>query len=82
MTTSKTRSEVAVLQEQMGITDAFIVENGGGIFFPIKKYGDFRIKDGIIIPPYTLIRFGMEYKEIRDFMNKYCDPAALRDSAI
>lgn len=34
ITTSKTRLEVERLQQEMGIREPFIVENGGGIFFP------------------------------------------------
>ena len=40
LVSSKTRSEMDVLRHEMGLSDPFISENGGGIFFPeegIKK---------------------------------------------
>ena len=44
--TSKTRAEVVRLQEEMGIREPFIVENGGGIFFP-RGYRNFCIPGGV-----------------------------------
>lgn len=35
--TSKTRAEVEEVQRALGLTDPFIVENGGAIFFPPKS---------------------------------------------
>jgi len=63
--TSKTCGEVKRLQNTMGIRDPFIVENGGGIFFPrghcdFSLPGDHREEDdGVVLPlglPYDLIR--------------------------
>ena len=45
MTTSKTRREIEPLQREMGIGEPFIVENGGGIFFP-HGYRNLLIGDG------------------------------------
>ena len=36
--TSKTRSEVLALRAALGNVDAFIVENGGGIFAPASRF--------------------------------------------
>ncbi|MEM8639448.1 MAG: HAD-IIB family hydrolase [Cyanobacteria bacterium P01_G01_bin.54] len=33
--TSKTRAEVAELRQALGLSDPFIVENGGGVFIPV-----------------------------------------------
>lgn len=44
LATSKTRAEVEELRTRLDNRDPFIVENGGGIFFP--RYGDFR-RDGL-----------------------------------
>ncbi|MFZ1028498.1 MAG: HAD-IIB family hydrolase [Limnoraphis robusta] len=62
--TSKTRSEVEVLREKIGLTDAFIVENGSAVFIPISQqnlaspqtqnWGD-----------YDLMQFGFSYAESR-----------------
>jgi len=34
LTSSKTRAELQILQEKLGLHEPFIAENGGGIFFP------------------------------------------------
>lgn len=36
--TSKTRSEVEILRSEIGLTDAFIVENGSAVFIPEKDW--------------------------------------------
>jgi len=46
MCTSKTRKEVEVLQEEMGLREPFIVENGAGIYFP-EDYRGFRIEKSV-----------------------------------
>jgi mannosyl-3-phosphoglycerate phosphatase len=65
--TSKTRAEVVRLQEDMGIREPFIAENGGGIFFP-AGYGNFRISDATEQGEHTLILLGKPYLEIRRFI--------------
>ncbi|MBU4371118.1 MAG: HAD-IIB family hydrolase [Proteobacteria bacterium] len=69
ITTSKTRLEVELLQQDMGIREPFIVENGGGIFFPYG-YRDFMIENGEWDGDYTLIRIGTTYSTIRNFLKK------------
>jgi mannosyl-3-phosphoglycerate phosphatase len=64
LTTSKTRSEVAALQGEMGLREPFIVENGGGIFFP-EGYRDFSIREGKSTSGYTLVKLGTPYDRIR-----------------
>jgi mannosyl-3-phosphoglycerate phosphatase len=48
LTTSKTRAEIQKLQKQLGLHEAFIAENGGGIYLPYhgKEFGR----------PYTYVR--------------------------
>jgi len=69
ITTSKSRLEVELLQRDMGIREPFIVENGGGIFFPYG-YRDFMIENGEWDGDYTLIRIGTTYSTIRNFLKK------------
>ena len=38
LVTSKTRAELELITADMGISDPFITENGGGIFFPKTKF--------------------------------------------
>lgn len=66
LTTSKTRREVELLQGVMGIREPFIVENGGGIFFP-AGYRGFTIPKGQQKSGYTLVLLGMPYNRIRSF---------------
>jgi len=68
-TTSKTKTEVELLQEEMGIREPFIVENGAAVFFP-SGYSEWGIKIGTIMPPYNLIRRGKPYSEIRKFLER------------
>jgi len=65
-TTSKTRLEIERLQAVMQIREPFIVENGGAIFFP-DGYRNLKIEAGFRFPPYTVIKIGVTYSEIRRF---------------
>lgn len=75
--TSKTRAEVEVLRQEAGIKDPFIVENGGGIFFP-SGYRDFVIAAGKTLAGYTVIELGMPYARVRDFVSSFGKRFALR----
>lgn len=68
--TSKTRSEVAPLRAKLGLTDPFVVENGGGVFLPDRPpwsgLGEaLHATDGVPIRRLTL---GRPYDEIRAFV--------------
>ena len=65
--TSKTRAEVERLQQAMGIREPFIVENGAALFFP-DDYRQLHVDVGFRRPPYTVIRLGSPYAEIRRFV--------------
>lgn len=69
ITTSKTRMEVEHLQQDMGIREPFIVENGGGIFFP-RGYRNLVISNGEWQEEYSLIRIGTTYSTVRNFLKK------------
>jgi len=69
ITTSKTRPEVEHLQQEMGIREPFIVENGGGIFFP-RGYRNLMIENGERQEDYTLICIGTRYSMVRRFLKK------------
>jgi mannosyl-3-phosphoglycerate phosphatase len=68
-TTSKTRREVEPLQEEMGIREPFIVENGGGIFFP-QGYRGLAVEGAEYAGDYHLIRLGETYPRVRRFLLK------------
>jgi mannosyl-3-phosphoglycerate phosphatase len=66
--TSKTRLEVELIQKEIGISDPFIVENGGGIFF-LQDFGDIPDHKAITLYGYQCVRLGAPYEMIRSFIN-------------
>jgi mannosyl-3-phosphoglycerate phosphatase len=68
--TSKTRREVEILQRAMGVREPFIVENGGGIYFP-AGYRGWTIERGREVAGYTLIELGVSYAQIRSFLARF-----------
>lgn len=77
MCTSKTRKEVESLQNEMGITEPFIVENGAGIYFP-QKYHRFRIEKGTAVDNLRCVTLGMPYSSIRNFIEQVCREFSVR----
>ncbi|MDO9263864.1 MAG: hypothetical protein Q7U02_07850, partial [Desulfosalsimonadaceae bacterium] len=67
--TSKTRREVEPIRNAIGTDDPFIVENGGGVFFP-AGYRGFNIKNSQTIYGYSLLQLGLPYGQIRQFFVK------------
>lgn len=77
LTSSKTRAEIMHLQDRLGLSDAFIVENGGGIFLPpghplqdsknFQQLGELRGKP-----------FGKPYAYIRKIFEKFQDDYKLK----
>ncbi len=76
MATSKTRAEVRALQREMGLEEPFVVENGGGVFFP-DRYADLRIPNSTMASPYRLITLGVPYPEVRSFIEDRHDRFAI-----
>jgi len=64
--TSKTRQEVKKLQKELGLEEPFIVENGGGIFFP-RNYRNFRVGDCEQKNDDCVVQLGRSYNDIRRF---------------
>jgi mannosyl-3-phosphoglycerate phosphatase len=67
MVTSKTRPEVVFLQEQMGLDEPFVVENGAAIFFP-PSYGGYALPAPSEEGGYRIIRLGERYETVRRFL--------------
>jgi len=65
--TSKTRREVESLRKELDNHDPFIVENGGGIFFPGDYHG-FTIPESMGVSGYKSIMLGVPYAKIRHFI--------------
>jgi len=77
MTTSKTRREVECLQEEMGIREPFIVENGGGVVFP-GGYQNPLLVHSEQHQGDTVIAMGTTYERVRDFMQQVGKRFSLR----
>jgi mannosyl-3-phosphoglycerate phosphatase len=60
---SKTRSELEVIQRELGIRDPFVCEGGGAVFIP-GDYFEFDVPEGLDIAGYRAIEFGMPYREV------------------
>lgn len=67
--TSKTRSEVELIRAEMRVPGPFIVENGGGIFFP-REYDTVAVGSSLVMDTYRCIPLGVSYARIRDFMKE------------
>ncbi|OHE23772.1 MAG: mannosyl-3-phosphoglycerate phosphatase [Syntrophobacterales bacterium RBG_19FT_COMBO_59_10] len=75
--TSKTRSEVEILRRDLGLRDPFIVENGGGIFFPLG-YRNLIVEGGELEGDYTIVRLGVPYPIVRGFLERMKERFAVR----
>lgn len=69
LATSKTRAETERIRTALGISDPFIVENGGAVFFPEGYFGN-DAREGDRLPPYRRIRLGKTYAEVRVFVEE------------
>ncbi len=70
--TSKTKTEVELLQNDVGITEPFIIENGAAIYFP-KNYNNFDLSSLDELENYYIYTLGKTYNEILDFYNMFKD---------
>jgi mannosyl-3-phosphoglycerate phosphatase len=66
--TSKTRSEIELMREKLGLKDPFISENGGGIFIP-EAYFDFDFEYTRKEGEYLIIEQGTPYSELRSALD-------------
>ena len=71
-TTSKTKAEVERLQEKVGISEPFIVENGAALFIP-KGYQAFDLSDLSDFEDKKVSLFGKAYSEVLVFYKTYKD---------
>ena len=75
--TSKTRSEVEALRRDLGVDHPFVVENGGGVFFP-ASYGDWDISGAIPYDGHQVLELGVEYAALRRFLAGLPDTFSVR----
>lgn len=67
--TSKTRAEIEVYRDKMGINDPFAVENGGAIYIP-QDYFDFEYEYEKTLDNYNVIELGSSYDKLREVLNE------------
>jgi mannosyl-3-phosphoglycerate phosphatase len=60
---SKTRAEIELVQNELGIQDPFVVENGGALFIP-NGYFDFEIPYARLSSGYQVVQYGRPYAEV------------------
>ena len=59
----RTRAELELIQQELGITHPFISESGAAIFFP-RHYFAFGVAQAIDIAGYGVVEFGKRYAEV------------------
>jgi mannosyl-3-phosphoglycerate phosphatase len=60
---SKTRAEIEVYRRRMGLSDPFIVENGGAVFVPSGAF-DLRDVNFVEKGPYHVVELGVPYADL------------------
>ena len=66
---SKTRAEIEMLQQDLGVAHPFVSENGGALFLP-RRYFPFPISDGRSIAGYQAIEFGLPYYQLVETLHR------------
>ena len=66
---SKTRAEIEILQQDLGVAHPFLSENGGALFLP-RRYFPFLISDGRSIAGYQAIEFGLPYYQLVETLHR------------
>jgi len=69
-TSSKTRAEIEDLLKTLSLFQPFIVENGGGLFFP-SSFRSLDLSGLESVGPYRVRRFGASYASIRRFLERH-----------
>lgn len=67
--TSKTHAEVTKLRSRLGLTDPFIVENGGGVFIPVGDR-NFPNAIGTVQAGHTVVELGLTYAQARQALQQ------------
>jgi mannosyl-3-phosphoglycerate phosphatase len=60
---SKTRAEIQLVQQGLGISHPFICENGGALYIP-DGYFTFDLFEARRIPGYSVVEYGRPYAEV------------------
>lgn len=60
---SRTRAELEVIQQQLGIRHPFVVENGGALYVP-RGYFGFEVPRSRIVGDYDAVSYGRPYADV------------------
>jgi mannosyl-3-phosphoglycerate synthase len=74
---SKTRAEQEMLRAELGVTDPFIVENGGAIYIPKGYFRLPHIYDRVF-EDYLVIELGMPYQKLKLKLNQLIEGVRLK----
>jgi len=66
---SQTRAELERLQQELGLSDPFIAENGGALFAPIGVFS-FPLLGAARREPYEVVEFGKPHREVVDLLKR------------
>jgi mannosyl-3-phosphoglycerate phosphatase len=60
---SRTRAEIELIQQELGINHPFVAEGGAAVFLP-RGYFAFRAAESVQVSGYDMIQFGRPYSEV------------------
>ena len=66
---SKTRAEIEMLQQDLGIAHPFLNENGGALFLP-RGYFQFPIRESRAMAGYDVLEFGLPYYRVVESLHR------------
>ena len=69
---SKTRTELELIQQELGISQPFICENGAAVFIP-RGYFGFSVGPAIGVAGYDVVEFGRPYAEVVTLLHRAAD---------
>ena len=78
---SRTRAELELIQQELGIRHPFIAESGAAVFFP-RGYFAFGVAQAIDIAGYGVVEFGKPHAEVVDSVAWRGRPAGYRGGGV
>jgi mannosyl-3-phosphoglycerate phosphatase len=74
---SKTRAELELIQQELGINQPFISESGAAVFLP-RGYFAFSVTQAIDVAGYEVVEFGKPYAEVVASLRRASDRLGLK----
>lgn len=69
---SRTRAELELIQQELGINQPFICENGAAVFVP-RGYFGFKLAQAIDVAGYEVVEFGKPYADVVASLHRAAD---------